>query len=183
MSHVFEPAMSGRSKCRGCGKSIEKGEIRFGEHLPNPFGEGEMTLWFHPLCAAYKQPEQVLETLPESTVTIANREEIERAARGSFMFRRIPRIDGAERAPSARAVCRSCKNRIERGNWRIKLVFFEEGRFSPGGYVHLECRETYFEGGDIRDQVLYFSPALGEEERGELRHALDAALPKDEAAQ
>jgi hypothetical protein len=172
MSHVFEPATSGRSKCRGCGRSIEKGEIRFGEHLPNPFGEGEITLWFHPLCAAYKQPEPVLATLAESTLTIADREKIGRAASGSLVFRRIPRIDGAERASSARATCRSCKNRIERGSWRIRLVFFEDGRFSPGGYVHLDCRETYFEGADIRDQVLYFSSALGDEEREELRRVL-----------
>ena len=52
MPHVFEPAPTGRAKCRGCGRAIAKGELRFGERLPNPFAEGEMTLWFHPLCAA-----------------------------------------------------------------------------------------------------------------------------------
>ena len=33
----------------------QRGELRFGERLPNPFAEGEMTVWFHPLCAAYKR--------------------------------------------------------------------------------------------------------------------------------
>ncbi len=56
MPHVFEPAPTGRAKCRGCGRPIEKGEARFGERIPNPFAEGETTLWFHPLCAAYKRP-------------------------------------------------------------------------------------------------------------------------------
>ena len=37
--------------------------MRFGESLPNAFGAGEMTLWFHPLCAAYKLPDAVLEAL------------------------------------------------------------------------------------------------------------------------
>ena len=54
MPHVFEEASSGRSKCRGCGVPIAKGELRFGERLPNPFGEGEVTHWFHPMCAAWK---------------------------------------------------------------------------------------------------------------------------------
>ena len=56
MAHVFEPAASGRAKCRGCGQALPKGEVRFGEKLANPFAEGEMTHWFHPLCAAYKRP-------------------------------------------------------------------------------------------------------------------------------
>jgi len=32
----FESATSGRSKCRGCGEVIQRGELRFGERLPNP---------------------------------------------------------------------------------------------------------------------------------------------------
>ena len=66
MAHVFEPASSARSKCRGCGRAIAKGEIRFGERLANPFAEGEMTHWFHPLCAAYKRPEAMHEAEEKS---------------------------------------------------------------------------------------------------------------------
>jgi hypothetical protein len=170
--HLFEPASSGRSKCRGCGQAIRKGDLRFGERLPNPFGEGEMTLWFHPLCAAYKRPEPVLETLEQSPQTVPDREELERAARGSLAHRRLPRIDGAERAPSGRATCRSCRRPIERGQWRIRLAFFEEGRFSTGGFVHLDCRKAYFETEDLEARVLHFSHALSGEEREELRRAL-----------
>src|SRR5262245_58246039 len=65
MPHVFEPASSGRAKCRGCGNQIEKGTLRFGERIPNPYAEGETTLWFHPVCAAYKRPEAMLETLEQ----------------------------------------------------------------------------------------------------------------------
>jgi hypothetical protein len=56
MPHVFEVASTGRAKCRGCGEPIQRGDTRFGERLPNPYGEGEMTLWFHPRCAAFKRP-------------------------------------------------------------------------------------------------------------------------------
>jgi hypothetical protein len=171
MPDLFESASSGRSKCRGCGRSIKLEELRFGERLPNPFAEGEMTLWYHPLCAAYKRPEPILQALTETSQNLPDPEGLERAARGSLAQRRLPRIDGAERAPSGQARCRSCRQQIERGKWRIRLVFYEEGRFAPGGFVHLDCRQAYFETGDLRDQVLHFSPALSDEEREELRRA------------
>jgi hypothetical protein len=63
MANVIEPAGTGRAKCRACGRVIGKGELRFGEVLPNPFGEGETTYWLHLYCAAYKRPEQLLPLL------------------------------------------------------------------------------------------------------------------------
>ncbi len=105
---------------------------------------------------------------------LPEREALERAARGSLAQHRLPRIDGAERAPSSQARCRSCRQKIERGSWRIRLVFYEEGRFSPGGFVHLGCRQAYFETDDVRDQVLHFSAALTAEEREDFRRAFDA---------
>jgi hypothetical protein len=166
--HVFEPASSGRSKCRGCGQPIRRGELRFGERLPNPFGEGEMTLWFHPLCAAYKRPEPLLQTLGETAAAVLDRERVERAAEGALVHRRLPRIDGAERAPTGQAKCRHCREPIARGTWRIRLVFFEEGQFAPGGFIHLRCGKDYFETGDILEQLLHFSRELGAAEREEL---------------
>jgi len=176
--HVFEPASSGRSKCRGCGRVIERGALRFGERLPNPFADGEMTVWFHPLCAAYKRPEALLQTLDESPAEVPDREALERAARSSLAHRRLPRIDGAERAPSAQARCRSCREPIARGNWRVRLVFYQEGPFTSGGFVHLDCRKGYFETEDILDHVLHFSTELSEGERAELRRAF-ASPPQD----
>jgi hypothetical protein len=173
MPHILEPAPTGRAKCRGCGQLIAKGELRFGERMPSPFAEAElMTVWFHPLCAAYKRPEAVLQLLGETSEEVPGRETLERAARGSSTFRRLPRIDGAERAPSGQAKCRSCRQRIERGTWRIRLVFFEPGRFLPGGFVHLDCRREYFEGHDVRGPLLHFSSDLSDDERGELTRAL-----------
>jgi hypothetical protein len=171
MPHVFEPAPTGRAKCRGCGQPIAKGELRFGERLPNPFAEGETTLWFHPLCAAYKRPEAVLQALAEAAENVPDRAALERAARGSSSQRRLPRIDGAERSPSGQAKCRSCKERIERGAWRIRLVFFEEGQFFPGGFVHLDCRRAYFECDDVLEPVLHFSRDLSDDDRRELASA------------
>ena len=166
---TLESATSGRAKCRGGGQAIQRGELRFGERLPNPFAEGEMTLWFHPLCAAYKRPEPLLETLEGAS--LPDRESLESAARGSLAHRRLPRIDGGERAPSGQARCRHCREPIEKGAWRIRLVHFDEGQFSPGGYIHLGCRNAYFETADILQPLLHFSVPLSDAEREELRLA------------
>jgi hypothetical protein len=171
MPHVFEPAVTGRSKCRGCGRAIERGELRFGERVANPFADGETTLWFHPLCAAYKRPEAIADALAESAGTVPNREAIERAANATLARPRLPRIDGAERA-KGQATCRHCRIPIPRGEWRIRLASYEEGQFSPLGYIHLACATDYFESADILEHVVHFSAALGDAEREELRSAL-----------
>lgn len=171
MSHVFEPAASGRSKCRGCGQAIPRGELRFGERIANPFAEGETTVWFHPACAAYKRPEPLMQALAETQREILDREKLERAAQSSLAHRRLPRIDGADRAPSSQARCRHCREPIARGSWRIRLAFHQDGRFTPGGYIHLACSKDYFETDDILDHVLHFSAALSGTERDELRQA------------
>jgi hypothetical protein len=172
--HVIEPASSGRSKCKGCARPIASGTLRFGERLPNPFADGEMTLWFHTICAAYKRPEPFLQTLGETTEAVSDREHLERLAQQSLTQRRLPRIDGAERSPGRMAKCRHCKTPIERGTWRIRLIFYEEGMFTPGGFVHLSCRNDYFETHDVMDQVLQFSSGLSDDERAELRSAFDS---------
>jgi hypothetical protein len=51
-------------------------------------------------------------------------------------------------------------------------VFYEEGRFSPGGYLHLTCRKVYFETDEVLDQLLHFSPALSDAEREDLIRAV-----------
>jgi hypothetical protein len=174
MAHVFESAPTGRAKCRGCDKLIAKGEVRFGEHVPNPFGEGEATLWFHPLCAAYRRPEAILESLPEAPDFVEGRAELERVAKASSAQKRLSRIAGAERSPSGKASCRHCKQPIEKGSWRIRLIYFEEGRFVPSGFIHLTCRGDYFEGHDVADALLFFSPDLSADERSDLTRSLSA---------
>jgi hypothetical protein len=139
--------------------------------LPNLFGEGDMTLWFHPRCAAYKRPQPFLETIETTALVIPERAALERIAAAGAAHRRLPRIDGAERAPTGQARCRHCREPIERASWRIRVVFYEEGRFFPGGFLHLTCREAYFETSDMLDRLLDLSPALGSEERADLARA------------
>jgi hypothetical protein len=171
VAHLIEPAASSRSKCRGCNRPIQRGELRFGERVPNLFGEGETTLWFHPLCAAYKRPQPLREALAATTESVPDREDLEREALRALAHERLQRIDAAERSPSGQARCRSCHEPIARGSWRIRVVFYEEGRFAPGGYVHLACRGAYFDTDELLDQLLHFSPALSDADRDELIRA------------
>lgn len=172
VAHVIEPASSGRAKCRSCDRAIAKGELRFGERQPNAFGEGEMTLWFHLPCAAYSRPEPFLET--QEALADFNLAPLVAAARFGIEHRRVPRLHGAERATSGRAHCRSCRELIAKGDWRISLVFFEDYRFSPGGYLHVYCARDYFETVDLVDRVRHFSPDLREDEIAEIAAAMAA---------
>lgn len=170
MRHIIEPAASSRAKCRGCGQPIEKGTLRFGEREPNAFGDGEMTLWFHLLCAAYKRPEPLLEALGAAPPEDAPR--LERVARAGLEHHRLPRLNGAERSPTARARCRSCREPIERGTWRLPLVFFEEFRFEPAGFLHAACAREYFGTLDLMDRIAHFGPELTAADLQDLERAL-----------
>ncbi len=172
MPHVIQPATTARAKCRGCGERIAAGELRFGESLPNPFADGETTHWFHLDCAAYKRPEPFLETLEARTEPLDDAERLTAEAKRGIAHRRLPRVSGAERASSGRAQCRSCRNPIEKGAWRIPLVFYEEGRFAPSGSIHAACAQVYLETTDVIPRLKRFSPRLSDADLGEIRAEL-----------
>ena len=76
MPHTIERAVTGRAKCRGCNERIAAGQQRFGERVPNPYGDegSETTHWYHVACAAFTRPEAFLEALPSLRDPIDNRE-------------------------------------------------------------------------------------------------------------
>jgi hypothetical protein len=127
-------------------------------------------------CAAYSRPEPFLET-QAAAPTDADLGPLVAAARFGIEHRRVSRLHGAERATSGRAHCRSCRALIDKGDWRLPLVFFEEYRFNPGGYIHARCTREYFETTDLLDRIRHFSPELGEPELAEVAAALVAPTP------
>jgi hypothetical protein len=173
VAHVIEAASSGRAKCRSCDQPIAKGELRFGERQPNAFGEGEMTLWFHLPCGAYSRPEPFLEAQGAAPAA-TELDRLTAAARFGIEHRRVPRLHGAERATSGRAHCRSCRELIAKGEWRLPLVFFEDYRFNPGGYLHARCARAYFETTELLDRIRHFSPQLRDPELAEVAAAIEA---------
>jgi len=180
MPHLIQPATTGRAKCRGCGEAITAGALRFGESVPNPFADGETTHWFHLDCAAYKRPEPLLPTVEGRTEPLDDRERLVSEARRGIEHPRLPRINGAERAPSGRAECRSCRRPIGKGEWRIALVFYEDGRFAPSGSIHVPCSHAYFGTSDVLARVRRFSPDLRDEDLKEVEAELQRSTPPPE---
>jgi hypothetical protein len=174
---VLETAPTGRAKCRACGQAIAKGTVRLGERLPNPFADGEdaeTTHWYHPVCAAFRRPEPLLEALQHATVDVVDRSRLEAEASIGVAHRRAVRVDAAERAPSGRATCRACRLPIARDTWRIGLVFYEDGRFAPSGYIHATCAPTHLETSALMPRLRHFSPELSEVDLAELEVAIGA---------
>jgi hypothetical protein len=149
MPDRLEPAASGRARCRACGSPIEKGALRFGEELPNAYGEGDAAsvYWFHPRCAAHRRPEKLARRLREGEGGGAppDRESLLADADLGVAHPRLCRLAGGERAPSGRARCRLCRELIPSGAWRLRLTdFADSGFFEPLGFIHASCGPAYF---------------------------------------
>ncbi|MBT8400772.1 MAG: hypothetical protein KJO98_09865 [Rhodothermia bacterium] len=170
--HIIEPAASGRAKCRGCGRTIAKDELRVGERIENPFADGLTTLWYHVQCAAYKRPEIFLAAAEAHDGTLPDSGRLVAEAKVGAEHRRLPRVNGVQRDPSGRATCRSCRERIGKDEWRIALDFYEEGRFNPAGYIHAGCAADYLGTASIVDRLKHFTPDLADSDVNEIRNAL-----------
>jgi hypothetical protein len=174
MPHLLERASTGRAKCRACGEKIAAKEWRLGERVPNPFGDDgtETTHWFHPACGAFTRPEAFLEAIASASEAIDKKDALEREATLGVAHHRLPRVRAAERAPTGRATCRACKTLIEKDTWRIGLAFYEDGRFSPSGFIHLACAPAYLETKDILPRLKHFSPKLTDTDLKEVEGGL-----------
>lgn len=173
----IQAAPTGRAKCRGCGNVIAKGELRFGETGPNSYGEGEATSWFHLACAALMRPEKVIPVLEGSSEELPERSWLSEVARAGVEHERLPRLARAERASSGRAHCRSCRELIPKGEWRLALQTFEEGRPTPLGTIHASCAQAYLGTADILTRARRLTPDLSDEDAAELSRALSVQRP------
>ena len=178
--HIFAMAPSGRSKCRGCGQTIAKGTLRFGERLPNPFGDGDMTHWHHPLCAAHRRPESLSGTLdqyPGTDDTAPPISVLKEAAERALQHPRLQRMGVIEQASSGRARCRHCQELIPKDEWRIPLIFFNEDTYASSGFIHALCAAEYCDTTDVWPTIECFASALlsgpsGAEQRAVIQNAL-----------
>ena len=164
MGGVIEEAASGRAKCRVCQEKIPKGELRFGEKVPNPFAEGEATYWFHLPCAADYRPEPLLEALEQTEQHIEARAELIAVARQGIERPKLSSIGRAERAPSGRARCRQCRELIEKEDYRLVVERIEDGMLSPGGFIHARCAVARAGPDGLVERVRRRTKGLTEEE-------------------
>lgn len=149
MADRIEVSPSGRSRCRACQRAIDKGALRLGVAVDNPFGEGEATHYYHLECGAWRQPDAFLAAIAgpsegESTVLESERKAtLSEAAELSREHHRLRRFVKVERAKTARAHCRHCRETIEKGELRLCLEIIEDGRAGAAGFLHLACARPY----------------------------------------
>lgn len=174
MPDTITPAPTARSKCRACGRTIDKGAFRFGEAEANPFGEGETQRWFHLECAALRRPERFGPAL-EATPDVPEREVLAGLVQGGLEHPRLVRLAGAERAPSGRAHCRHCREIIEKGALRVALEIWEDGRFSPAGSIHVTCAPSYFGTRELMARIERANPNLPADDVARMRELVATA--------
>ncbi len=186
MPHELSPAKSGRAKCRACKQPILKGEVRLGEEVPNPFGDGAATHWYHLRCGALRRPEAFLEAEAAMTdevgqlVLTAEREALRALAEPGKTYYRLCRFVKVHEAPSGRARCQGCRELIEKGQLRFVLERIEDGMVSGSGFVHVACAHAYAGAVDgILERVRSLSE-LAEDQWGEVETSLSeqAKLPR-----
>jgi hypothetical protein len=139
----IEIASSGRARCRACRRAIGKGEERFAEAVPNPAAEGESQHYYHLACASERRPKPFAALLPTLDPPRPELAQLGAAAAFTLEHHRLERLGALERAKSARAACRQCREPIEKDGWRVALQPIEEGRLGSWGFVHLACVGAY----------------------------------------
>jgi hypothetical protein len=149
MAHIIEVAKSGRAACRTCRKPIAKGELRFGEEVPNQFGEASEASyrWHHLKCAAQKHTDELRATLATFDGEVPDREELERIM-SEAEAKKPPPFPYADKAPTGRARCQGCGESIPKD--ALRVAFEREidrgGMVTKGaGYLHPACAAAYIE--------------------------------------
>ncbi len=144
--HVIEPAKSSRSKCKACKEKIEQGELRFGFYDDH----WDSFKWHHLPCGAGFDRNAFLEAVEDFDGEIEDLEQILEDAKTAMKGKTMPR---AEPAPSARAACKHCGEKIEpKGALRAVVPIEVEGFGKSPGFVHPGCAADFT--GDDADTLL-----------------------------
>jgi Poly(ADP-ribose) polymerase and DNA-Ligase Zn-finger region len=186
MPHKVEVAPTGRASCRGCKKTIAKGELRFGEEFANQFSEdgGMSYRYWHLACAATKLANELAPALAAYEGDVPDRAAIDAAVAEHLR----PEMPYAEQAPNGRARCRACDQTIAKGGLRVAFERTFDGPMGPqkgAAYVHAACLPKHLErerengqevpeAGAMLDQIEAHSPRISAADRAALRAAFPA---------
>ncbi|HEY4223867.1 MAG TPA: hypothetical protein VGO62_21075, partial [Myxococcota bacterium] len=122
---------------------IAKGELRFGEEVPNQFAAGEMTYqWHHLECAAKKKPGPFKAALDSTDVDVPNKAELEKLIGDAAKTVKPSTFPYAEHAPTGRSTCMACNEAIPKGELRVAVEReVDTGAFvtKGAGYLHAAC--------------------------------------------
>ena len=149
MAHVIEEAKSGRAGCRTCKKPIAKGELRFGEEAENQFADaGETTFrWHHLECAATSKPDELRTVIDTVSLPDERKAELVKLM-AEADAKKPPPYPHADKAPTGRASCQGCGEKIAKGEIRVAFEReIERGMTATkgAGYLHPKCAAAHME--------------------------------------
>ena len=160
---IIEPAKSSRSKCGGCKKKLEKGELRFGEYNERY----DSYRWYHLVCGAALDARDFIEAVEDFDGEIDNVETILEEAKNIGKGTKTPRV---EPASSARSSCVVCSEKIKpKGVLRGVLYYEVEMDVWRKGNTHVACMSEVsdLDRDELIDQILENS-ILDDEQREEV---------------
>jgi len=163
-----EYAKSGRASCKGCKANIPKGDMRLASMTQSAFFDGKQANWFHPNCFfGRNRPTDVAEIAHFEQMRWEDQEKIrEKIAQGpgagpapsgkgkgkgkSKSGGDGGMVDGTilkdfrtEYAKSGAAKCRTCEEKIGKGEVRIAKKDYDDDRAKQYGpldrWHHLDC--------------------------------------------
>ena len=177
MPHAIELAKTGRSSCRTCKTTIGKDELRIGEEVSNAFAPGETTFtWHHLQCAAKKKPSVVKQAIEHTDLEIPDKQQLMKTLEEAGKNEKPTVFPHAEVAPSGRALCVSCAEKIDKGVIRIAVQpAGDPGGYGPrSSYLHPKCAigHTESEPQELFNKVKANSLQLNDEQISELLNAL-----------
>lgn len=177
MAHTIEIAKTGRAGCRACKTPIAKGELRFGEEVPNAFSaSGEMShQWYHLPCAALKKPQQLKTALAAFTGEVPDRAELEKTLEESAKKLKPSTFPYAERASTGRSKCQQCGEQIAKGTLRVAVereVETASFRTAGAGYLHPKCAKEYTKDDQLLEHIKTNATALAPADLEELAKEL-----------
>lgn len=179
MPHVIEEAKSGRASCRTCKAKIDKGLLRFGEEVPNSFGEGPSYQWHHLACAAQKKPVQLRQALEGFVGDVPDRAALEQTIEANKGKAKATTLPYAEKAPTGRSRCMVCEEAIGKGELRLAVEReVDTGSFvnRSAGYLHPKCAagSEHAEDPELMDKVRKNSISLQPADLDAVAAALEA---------
>lgn len=129
---------------------IPKGELRLGELVDNPYGEGQASLWYHVRCAAIKRPQALLAALAGGGEHALEAESERALAEAGAAHPALCSLASVEAAPSGRARCQHCHELIEKGTLRISRHNEADLMGIPTtSFIHFACISDYVAAVDL----------------------------------
>jgi poly [ADP-ribose] polymerase len=165
---VIEPAASGRASCRTCKEKIDKGVLRFGEKVPSNFGDGDQTFWFHLACAAERKPGKLAAALARYEGEIPDRAALDAIVADGVQNPALATVLRAEKAPTGRAGCQHCHEKIGKDELRVAIERDQEGMMPTAAYVHGKCAGKHVSPVGLVRKLRRTSPGLAPADLDEL---------------